>query len=169
MGQINTALANVIPEVELSFVQKNMVGYLRRFGGKMKYRDLCLRMNYTQFTHEEWVNEYSKLIGKEVVRQYLAPSEKHPKMKVAWVELIATDLPIYGIVRLDEQKREALQKEWFDKGLEDFKFGVPRKEFNKQATAPKYTRKWYIQREGWLAGHDEGNSKQAKLVDGVLE
>lgn len=156
------------PKVQLSFVQKNIIGYLRRFGGKLRYRELCMRMNYTQFKPGEWMKEYSDLLASGILREDSQASEKREGSYIVTTELVATDL-IYVVRRLDEQKREAEENEWKIKGAEDFRAGIARPDFHKHATAYRYSRRWYVQREGWRAGWDEAKHEEEKMIDGVLE
>lgn len=144
----------------LSFLQKNMLAALQHSGGKMRHRDLCLQLHYTQYLHSEWYAARDKLIQENVIRVFQEPSTKRRNTQVQMVEIVEANLPPYRVLSQAVLKREEEEKAWAEDGWDSFIDGFTRKQWPKDQK--KYSTRWYRQKAVWQQAYDEAEAFQRR-------
>jgi hypothetical protein len=146
-----------LTNLELSFIQKNIVGMLNRRGGVMRYRELCHRLHSSRVSSDTWVKEYTDLINLRVIREYRIDSVKRRDTKINVVELVAKNLPVYEVRPVSQLKREKEEEDYATAGWDAFIEGADRRKDCPRVGSP-YTPRWYRLRAAWQQGFDDAAS-----------
>jgi hypothetical protein len=150
-----------LTNIELTFVQKNIVGMLHRFGGVMRYRELRRRLSATRWTIEAWVKEYAVLLSEGVIREAEIPSAKRRNTVINVVELVAKNLPAYEVRPLRQLKQEAEEDAISKQGWDAFYAGESRKSLPNIGSP--YSDGWYRRRAAWQQGWDDAKAFEERM------